>query len=100
MGLMTCRCYRPKAIVEYRRQAYIAKENQIRLTLDSQIAATESCYDLFSPRLPLSLCWSPTTWCWRSNTTAFLLSYLRDLLNEVERSELSVSNIVWPAASA
>lgn len=90
-GLMTCRCYRPKAIVEYRRQAYIAKENQIRLTLDSQIAATESCYDLFSPRLPLSPVLEPYHMVLEVKYNGFLLSYLRDLLNEVERSELSVS---------
>ena len=88
---MTCRCYRPKAIVEYRRQAYIAKENQIRLTLDSQIAATESCYDLFSPRLPLSPVLEPYHMVLEVKYNGFLLSYLRDLLNEVERSELSVS---------
>ena len=29
-------CYRPKAVVEYQRRAFIAKENQIRITLDSQ----------------------------------------------------------------
>ena len=52
-ALLHCRCYRPKTIVEYLRQAYIARENNIRLTLDSQIAATESCMDLFSPNLPL-----------------------------------------------
>ena len=31
-GLMNCRCYRPRVIVEYRRQAYIARENHIRVT--------------------------------------------------------------------
>ena len=52
-GLMTCRCYRPKAIVEYRRQPL-------------NLAMT-----CFPPACPSALCWSPTTWCWRSNTTAF-----------------------------
>ena len=40
-GLMHCRCYRPKAVVAYRRQAYVARENHIRVTLDSAITATE-----------------------------------------------------------
>lgn len=50
-GLMQARCYRPRAVVEYQRRAFIAKENQIRITLDSRITATEACWDLFSPRL-------------------------------------------------
>ena len=41
-GLMHCRGYRPKTIVEYRRQAYVARENHIRITLDSSITATEA----------------------------------------------------------
>lgn len=48
-GLLHGQCYRPKTIVEYRRKAFIARENKIRITLDHQIRATESCWDLFSP---------------------------------------------------
>ena len=46
-GLMHMACYRPKTIVEYKRKAYIAKENKIRITFDHQIQATESCMELF-----------------------------------------------------
>ena len=41
-GLMTRECYRPKSIVEYDRLAFMARENNIRLTFDSAIRATES----------------------------------------------------------
>ena len=51
-GLLHCRCYRPKAVVEYLRQAYIARENHIRITLDSRITGTETSFDLFSRNLP------------------------------------------------
>ena len=33
-AMMTCRCYRPKTIVQYNRKAFIAKENKIRVTFD------------------------------------------------------------------
>ena len=46
---MTCRCYRPKTMVEYERTAYIARENHIRVTFDSAIRASESERELFAP---------------------------------------------------
>ena len=90
-GLMNCRCYRPRGIVEYRRQAYIARENHIRVTLDSQIMATESCWDVFSPRLPLYPVMDSFNMVLEVKYNGFLLSYIKSLLDQVERTELSVS---------
>ena len=90
-GLMHCRCYRPKAIVEYHRQAYVARENHIRITLDSQIVATESDWNLFSRCLPMYSVMDPFQMVLEVKYNGFLLSYIKDLLNLVERSELSVS---------
>lgn len=90
-GLMHCRCYRPKVAVEYRRQAYVARENHIRITLDSRIMATESSRSLFSERLPLYPVMDPCHMVLEVKYNGFLLSYLKDLLNLVERPELSVS---------
>lgn len=90
-GLMHCRCYRPKAIVEYKRYAFIARENNIRITLDSGISATESCFDVFSEKLPLYPVADPFFTVLEVKYDGFLLSYIKDLLNRVERSELSVS---------
>ena len=90
-GLMHCRCYRPKAVVEYRRQAFVARENHIRITLDSRIVATESELDLFSERLPMYPVMDPFHMVLEVKYNGFLLSYIKDLLNLVERSELSVS---------
>ena len=90
-GLMHCRCYRPRAVVEYRRQAYIARENHIRITLDSQIAATESRWDLFDARLPLYPVLDPFQLVLEVKYNGFLLSYIKDLLDLVGRPELSVS---------
>ena len=90
-ALMHCRCYRPKAVVEYRRQAYVARENHIRVTLDSRIAATESGFDLFAPRLPLYPVMEPFQLVLEVKYNGFLLSYIKNLLDSVERPELSVS---------
>ena len=90
-GLMHCRCYRPKAIVKYRRQAFVARENHIRITLDSRIIATESSFDVFSEHLPMYAVMDPFHMVLEVKYNGFLLIYLNDLLDLVERSELSVS---------
>ena len=90
-GLMNLRCYRPKAIVEYKRYAFIARENNIRITLDSGISATESCFDIFSKKLPLYPVTDPFLLVLEVKYNGFFLSYIKDMLNRVERSELSVS---------
>ena len=90
-GQMHSRCYRPKAVVEYRRQAFVARENHIRITLDSRIIATESSFDLFSEHLPMYAVMDPFHMVLEVKYNGFLLSYLKDLLDRVERSELSVS---------
>ena len=90
-GLMHCRCYRPKTVVEYRRQAYVAKENRIRITFDSRIVATESRFALFDPKLPMYPVMDPFNLVLEVKYNGFLLSYIKDLLDQVERSELSVS---------
>ena len=90
-SLMRARCYRPKTIVEYDRTAYIARENHIRITFDSHIRATESSMDIFSPSLPLSPVMSPFRMVLEVKYNGFLLSYIKNLLDNVYRQEISVS---------
>ena len=90
-GLMHMACYRPKTIVEYKRKAYIAKENKIRITFDHQIQATESCMELFSPDLNMCPVLDPFNGVLEVKYNGFLLSYIKELVNEANRSELSVS---------
>ena len=58
---------------------------------DSQVAATESSYDLFAGRLPLYPVLDPFYTVLEVKYNGFLLSYMKDLLDLVGRSELSVS---------
>lgn len=90
-GLMHMACYRPKTVVEYRRKAYIAKENKIRITFDHQICASEACMDLFSPKLNLYPVLDPFHVVLEVKYNGFLLSYIKTLVNMANRSELSVS---------
>ncbi len=90
-ALMHCRCYRPKTIVEYNRKAYIAKENKIRITFDNNIVSTESSFDLFDPRLNMSPVLDKYDVVLEVKFNGFLLSYIKELINPANRSELSVS---------
>lgn len=90
-ALMSINGYMPKAIVEYRRKAFIAKENKTRVTLDSDIRATELNMDLFDPKLPLYPVFDPFNVVLEVKFNGFLLSYIRSALNMADKSELSVS---------
>lgn len=90
-GLLQRRCYRPKTIVEYRRKAFIARENQIRITLDHQIRATETGFDLFDTGLNLYPVLDPLQGVLEVKYNGFLLSYIKNLVQAANRSELSVS---------
>lgn len=90
-ALLHCRNYRPKAVVEYIRQAYVARENHIRISLDNRIVATETCHDVFEEHLSMYPVMDPFRMVLEVKYNGFLISYIKDLLNLVERSELSVS---------
>ena len=90
-GLMHRKGYRPRAVVEYLRKAYIAKENRIRITIDSQIIATEAAFDIFDPNLIQYPVLDPFNAVLEVKYNGFLLSYIKDLINMADRSEYSVS---------
>lgn len=90
-GLMHGRCYRPRAVVEYRRRAFIARENRIRITLDSQITATEARWDVFAPGLAQYPVLDPFHTVLEVKYNGFLLSYIKNLVNAANRSEFSQS---------
>lgn len=90
-ALMQTRCYRPRTIVEYRRLAFIARENSIRVTFDHQIDATGSSFDLFDPHLMMTPVMDRSQAVLEVKYNGFLLSYIKDMLGDLGRSELSVS---------
>lgn len=90
-GIMNMHLYRPKAIVEYKRKAFIANENSIRITLDNNIFATESNYNLFEKNIPMYPVLDIDNVILEVKYENFLLSYIKDILNYLDKSELSVS---------
>lgn len=90
-GLMCRCCYRPKAVVEYRRMAYVAKENRTRITFDSGVAATEACFDLFSPRLLEAPVLDPFQVVLEVKYNGFLLDLVKSVVSAADCSETAVS---------
>ena len=90
-GLMHYKCYRPKTIVQYNRKAYIAKENKIRITFDNNIVATETNFDLFSENLVMYPVLDKFNVVLEVKFNGFLLDYIRQFINSINKSELSVS---------
>ena len=89
-GVLQMYLYRPRAVVEYRRKAYIARENKIRITYDHHITGTESCFDIFSPELLQNPLLHPGLVVLEVKYNGFLLSYIKDMLERCNASELSV----------
>ena len=90
-GIMNLHCYRPKSIVEYKRKAYIAKENSIRITFDHEIRATESDFSLFSETLNMYPVLDPYLVVMEVKYNGFLLSYIKDIISAEGKIPVSVS---------
>ena len=90
-GLLNLYCYRPKSIVEYRRKAYIANENETRITFDTDIRATESDFRIFSPALNLNPVFDAYLAVLEVKYNGFLLSYIKQMVNLEGKSSTSVS---------
>ncbi|WP_240377929.1 polyphosphate polymerase domain-containing protein [Bacillus piscicola] len=89
--MMMQHVYRPKSIVTYERDAFVAKENKIRVTFDQAIRGTESNFDLFSEQLQENDLMDATHVVLEVKYNGFLLQYIKELLEEVEKDQLSVS---------
>lgn len=89
--VMTTECYRPKSIVEYQRRAFMARENNIRLTFDSGICATESSFDLFGAKLPLYPIYDPDKLIFEVKYDGFMLGYIKDIISQTDRRSISSS---------
>lgn len=90
-AFMTINFYRPKVVIQYRRDAFIVKENSTRLTFDHDIIATESSFDVFDPNLKMTPVLDPANVVLEVKYNGFLLSYVRELIADVACVSTSVS---------
>lgn len=94
-GIMSTECYRAKTIVEYKRKAFIAKENSIRLTFDSDMRATESSLDLFDENLILNSIFDSENVIFEVKYDKFMLGYISDIISNVDRRTTSFSKYTY-----
>lgn len=87
--IMQINLYRPKCIIEYNRLAYILTENNIRITIDSNIKATESNFDIFSTSLSMSTVSHQIILEVKYNN--FLLGHVKNIIDIANKTELSAS---------
>ncbi|WP_302608261.1 polyphosphate polymerase domain-containing protein [uncultured Dubosiella sp.] len=89
-AIMSMYLYRPKAIVEYDRIAYCARSNNIRITFDANIRATEFDFDLFSKTLNLYPVFVNDRVVLEVKYDGYLLSPVKLALERCDQSEISV----------
>lgn len=99
-AFMNIHCYVPRTVVQYNRKAFIAKENKIRVTFDNTVVSTESSFDLFSEKLNMNPVLDPYDVVLEVKFNGFLLGYIRELINSIDKSELSVSKYVLARQNA
>ena len=90
-AILTTECYRPKTIIEYQRRAFMARENNIRLTFDTNIVATESSFDLFSDNLSMYPVFDRNSAIFEVKYDRFLLGYISDIIGCINRRNISSS---------
>lgn len=90
-AMMNMHCYQPVSVVSYKRKAFVAKENNIRVTFDHHIVSSETDFDIFSDKLLQNSSFDPYMVVLEVKYDGFLLSYIKDMLDECNKSETSVS---------
>lgn len=90
-AIMNCDCYRPKSVIEYNRMAFVSNECKTRITFDSEICSSESSFDLFSENLLLYPVIDSFLSVLEIKYDGFLVSYIQDIINEINKSRVSVS---------
>lgn len=89
--IMTSEMYRPVVVVEYKRLAYIHKENQIRLTLDSQLRSNETHFDIFSTELDLIPVMNEIYSVFEVKYSQYLYKWITDVISCTDKKNQSVS---------
>lgn len=88
--MVTC-CYRPKCIVEYDREAYIRDVNDIRITFDQNIRATESDFNLFNNKMILYPVAPSGEITMEVKYNRFLISYIKENISTVDKQQIANS---------
>lgn len=84
-------CYRPKCIVAYNRIAYFRKENDMRVTFDCNLSASEANLDIFDEKIMLYPVTPPNEVTMEVKYNGFLYSYIKNIISQSNRMQISNS---------
>lgn len=85
---------RPKAIVEYEREAYVVDEGNVRLTFDKQLRSSINGIDLFDPDVVYSAALDPGLLVLEVKYDDFIPKHIRALINGLPMQRYAVSKYV------
>lgn len=88
---MSINLYKPKVVVEYYRDAFMVQENNIRITFDHHLVATEASYNIFDEHLQMTPIINPEMVVLEVKYNGFLLSYVKDLIEDISCVSTSMS---------
>lgn len=88
---MTGRCYRPKCVVEYDRFACILSHNDMRVTFDSNLRASECGLDIFNRHAVLYPVSGPEDITMEVKYNGFLMTYIKNELSLCDKMQHSAS---------
>lgn len=91
---MLMKCYRPKCIVEYDRFAYCEAVNDIRITFDANLRATESSFNVFDKNLILYPVCRAEEITMEVKYNGFLYTYIKDVVSQKDKMQVSNSKYV------
>ena len=89
--IMRNELYVPRCVVEYKRRAFMAPVNDIRITFDSEIESNEGDFDIFDKNLCTYPVMSKGELVLEVKYNNFLLSYIKDMLEQIDATETSNS---------
>ena len=81
----------PKNIIQYNRLSFCLNINNIRITFDSGIRATESCFDLFQDPLQAHPILPENLVILEVKYNDFLFDYIKNALSVLEEKQTSFS---------
>ena len=89
--IMVTELYRPKCVVQYYRRAFAAVENNIRITYDTQLCSNEGYFNIFDDALSVYPIAPKDEVLLEVKYNNFMLSYIKDILESVDKTETSNS---------
>lgn len=83
--------YRPCALVEYEREAYISAVEAVRLTFDKNIRSNGTNFDIFNPNIPMNPVFDNHAVVLEVKFNRFLPEWIKDILKTFHHERYAIS---------